>query len=272
MTTIISGGCSMIWGSELSDHQASAFSQKTWPALCARNLGLPYHSVAVPGGSNATIARQIIHCIEKSQRSDWFVIVQWTFPSRQEFRFNQAIPRNNDENYFSISPWTVTNNPERDKILNADPHDDRLRDMRLSHDAWAKTGVLDFSDQYYKSVSTEQTDVYLMIKEIAHLKWYLESKQIPWAFGMAASQPLKKYFTGSCDDRYINAYIGLIKDIEWLWFGQSQGFYEWAVDTQQPMGVAFHPLDQAHALAYEQIKDQLNEMVKKTALHSKISL
>lgn len=258
---ILSGGCSFIWGNELSDCYHPNCSQLTWPALIARDMNMGYHCVAVPGASNTTIARQIMRFIEQSQRRDWFVIVQWTFASRQEFRFNRSIPNNRDQHYFSISPWTVTNNPERDRLFASRPNDSTLDAMRQSHNAWSQTGVLEFSDQYFKHISCEDTDAYMLFKEIVLLKLYLESQGIGYAFSSADSQLIRTTLTEPHSDTSLAMYARLCQDIDWLWF-DGMGFYEWAQATGQKQGVALHPLDHAHAKAAKLIKDQIHENIK----------
>jgi len=42
-----------------------------------------------------------------------------------------------------------------------------------------------------------------------------------------------------------------------------RGFYQWAVENKYPVGPEGHPLDEAHQVASELIKDKFNEMVKK---------
>ena len=97
---VLSAGCSFIRGSELSDDAPGKHSLKTWPALWAKSHNYEYACVAQPGIANNGITRKVIEYIETVDVPD-IVIVQWTFPGRYEFRFN-----NIDSNYYSITPWT----------------------------------------------------------------------------------------------------------------------------------------------------------------------
>jgi hypothetical protein len=62
----------------------------------------------------------------------------------------------------------------------------------------------------------------------------------------------------------------------WFWFpkgpGYNQtkeprGFYQWAVESNYPIGTT-HPLEEAHLAAAELIKEKFNELVKKSFLQN----
>ena len=58
MTTVLAGGDSFVWGSELSDHKHGGpfgYSKKTFPALLADN----YLCAAYPGIGNKDIALRV---------------------------------------------------------------------------------------------------------------------------------------------------------------------------------------------------------------------
>jgi len=79
MITILAGGDSFIWGSELSDHKhggPDGYSTKTFPALLADN----YLCAAYPGIGNKEIAYRVREMLVWS-RPD-IVVVCWTWPSR----------------------------------------------------------------------------------------------------------------------------------------------------------------------------------------------
>lgn len=79
MTTVLAGGDSFVWGSELSDHKhggPNGYSHKTFPALLADS----YLCAAYPGIGNREIAHRVREMLVWS-RPD-IVIVCWTWPSR----------------------------------------------------------------------------------------------------------------------------------------------------------------------------------------------
>lgn len=80
MTTVLAGGDSFIWGSELADSPNGGphgYSLNTFPAL----LATEYICAAYPGLSNKDIVQRVQ--LKLSQiKVDVFVIVCWTWPSR----------------------------------------------------------------------------------------------------------------------------------------------------------------------------------------------
>lgn len=79
MITVLAGGDSFIWGSELSDHKhggPDGYSKQTFPALLADN----YLCAAYPGIGNKEIAARVREILVWA-RVD-IVIVCWTWPGR----------------------------------------------------------------------------------------------------------------------------------------------------------------------------------------------
>jgi hypothetical protein len=79
MTTVLAGGDSFVWGSELADSPhggGNGFSRNTFPALLADK----YICAAYPGIGNRDIAYRIRDALEL--RAPDVVIVCWTWPSR----------------------------------------------------------------------------------------------------------------------------------------------------------------------------------------------
>jgi hypothetical protein len=79
MTTVLAGGDSFVWGSELSDHKHGGpfgYSKKTFPALLADN----YLCAAYPGIGNKDIALRVQEMLVWSKPD--IVIVCWTWPGR----------------------------------------------------------------------------------------------------------------------------------------------------------------------------------------------
>jgi hypothetical protein len=83
MTTVLAGGDSFVWGSELADSPhggPEGYSKSTFPALLATN----YICAAYPGIGNFEINRRVRSYLNWI-KNDVFVIVCWTWPSRDGF-------------------------------------------------------------------------------------------------------------------------------------------------------------------------------------------
>ena len=78
--TVVAGGDSFIWGSELADSPhggPEGYSKSTFPALLAHN----YICAAYPGIGNKEIALRVRSYLNW-MKNDVLVIVCWTWPSR----------------------------------------------------------------------------------------------------------------------------------------------------------------------------------------------
>jgi hypothetical protein len=81
MTTVLAGGDSFVWGSELSDCRHGGplgYSRKTFPALLAQEHD--YICAAYPGIGNQEIAQRILTVVHSTPVD--LVIVSWTWPTR----------------------------------------------------------------------------------------------------------------------------------------------------------------------------------------------
>lgn len=79
MTTVLAGGDSFVWGSELSDHKhggPDGYSNLTFPALLADK----YLCAAYPGIGNRDITNRLRNYLTWAKVD--IVIVCWTWPSR----------------------------------------------------------------------------------------------------------------------------------------------------------------------------------------------
>ena len=80
MTTVVAGGDSFIWGSELADSPngaADGYSRNTFPALLSTN----YVCAAYPGIGNREIGLRVREYLNW-MRNDVMVVVCWTWPTR----------------------------------------------------------------------------------------------------------------------------------------------------------------------------------------------
>ena len=96
-------GCSFTWGSELPDSIHGLYSvpsKLTWPALVADHLNCDYDCFAWPGVGNFYIANSILDQCTKSQESNDFFIINWTYLDRFDY-----LPAINDSCRNLTLPW-----------------------------------------------------------------------------------------------------------------------------------------------------------------------
>ena len=110
---IVAGGDSFVYGSELKDC-IRAHSHSTFPALLAHDVKQTYRCTAWPGIGNDAIARRVIdelyvHRIHGAQARDLFVIVNWTFPGRYEFRLTTTQDNAQDIGMVSLRTLQMSN-------------------------------------------------------------------------------------------------------------------------------------------------------------------
>lgn len=89
---LIAGGDSMIWGSELADSPhggKNGYSFRTFTALLT-DEETEYICAAYPGSSNADIAQNVRDAINSNQ-GPLFVIVCWTWPSRDKILTSKRV-------------------------------------------------------------------------------------------------------------------------------------------------------------------------------------
>jgi hypothetical protein len=109
--TLKSFGCSFIYGSDLTDTNA------TWPALLATQLGYSYNCYARPGSGNLQIAERVLNQISNSNSSDLFVI-GWTWIDR----FDCYNPNHNNRLWSDWSTIMPVDTTDIAKIYYRDLH------------------------------------------------------------------------------------------------------------------------------------------------------
>jgi len=112
LNMIKSFGCSFIFGSDLSDAVAATGkgitpSQKTWPALLAKKLGVSYSCHAKPGAGNLQILESMLNQVPLSSESDLFVI-GWTWIDRLDYWDPDAKPWMGKDRWKTIRPTDET--------------------------------------------------------------------------------------------------------------------------------------------------------------------
>lgn len=231
----VAAGDSFTWGSELVDSPhggPDGYSRRTYSALLAERAGMEYVCAAYPGNANNAISRMAIDTLARTS-GDKFLIAQWTYPQRREFRF--------EDGWASINSW--------------------------------HTNHRDFSEQYFKHVgNNEYYEIYSVLKEILYLQQYCQQNHIPYMFLTADNQFYQHDNYHRRSDQGLDNLIGQIVWDNWFWFSPGveanetpapRGFYQWAVENKYRVGPDGHPLEQAHYDAFEMMQRKFDELVKK---------
>jgi hypothetical protein len=268
---VLSGGCSFIWGSEMSDcrhHAPNGFSKSTWPALLANSIGADYHCVASAGSGNDIIARNIIDYCEKE--APGLVIVQWTFPWRFAFRFGYPTSKKMDQ-WCTIDMWSIDDEFKPAGTV-LDESDEFYGFSETARQIAKTVGVQEFANMFFKHVAYEEYwAIYSSLKEIVGLQNYLKLKNIPFLFSCADNVLLESQVS-TTPDQYIRMYQNQLDVSSWYMFPQGtkghhtmtpRGFYQWAEENKYKSGPGGHPLEQAHSDASKIIQGKFNEVVKK---------
>lgn len=92
-------GCSFIFGTDLSDYQSNGLypvaSQRTWPALLARDLGLQYHCRAHGGSGNLAALDRLLRDI--GEHAPFFACVGWTYVDRFDYQDPEGGPTGSND-------------------------------------------------------------------------------------------------------------------------------------------------------------------------------
>jgi len=258
---IVAGGDSFTFGSELKS------PNNTYTAIISQNYD--YRCVAWPGIGNDGITRRVINAVDSLYPADIFVIVNWSFPGRYEFKFTYDTGQRTKE-WYSITPWTIQDldiTKNQFKIKRNIIIDDHTKSIEQSK----KTGLYDFAKMFYQHVgNSEYWEVYSSLKEIVYLQNYLKNKKIPYLFTCVDNRVFYNQTVKDPDENIVSLLNQLNED-NWFWFptgtktnetSSPRGFYQWAMENKYPVG-ATHPLEQAHMDAAKLIQEKFNDMVKK---------
>ena len=246
MMLVLSGGCSFIWGAELSDSLdysgQDPFSKLTWPALWAKSHGFDYDTAAQCGISNMGISRKIIDYIEHVKIPD-FVIVQWTYPNRFELRFDDLV----QGNYFTMNHWLMF----LDEVS-------EVKNQKVAYELslFKDTIFQRLAEIWYSHIANQDSEYFYFLKEAVFLGNYLRNKNINFCF----AHTLKNGYPSNVTDTSIQSLENQASQMAWIDFDRS-GFIEWAeknryFDRQHWK----HPDESAHLHAFKIIKDDLNHI------------
>jgi hypothetical protein len=266
--TIVVGGDSFIWGSELADSSIpfnnetleparQVISQSTFTALLANDMGQQYECVAYPGYANGAIRRTVMNACERMTDID-LVFVCWSFPSRYEFRFAYDTGERWG-NWYSITPWSILDDASVVKKEFKTDNNIILQNHIEHLERSKRTGTNEFAKAFYKHVgSIGCYELWSSYTEIVILQQYLQLKNIPYIFTTVDECLFenRKYWP----EESISTLYNQIDLSRWIMFPGNRGFFTWARDEKYPFGTT-HPLEKAHYDAYEYIKENYYDMV-----------
>ena len=270
---IVAGGDSFIFGAELKD-QVLGPSNSTYPVLLAKQYNFEYHCAAWPGNSNGAITRMTMAACEefKNKKEKIAVIVTWTFSNRFEFRFNYNTGQKISP-WYSLNGWSIIDDVgEIEKEFHCE-NASILEYQKKTLLRAKSTGINEFAKVYYKHVgNSEYYELFSSLKEILLLQYYLKQNNIPFMFITADNHFYEhdNYFRRK--DVYLDSFYSQIDWSKWFFFENGtqphetkypRGFYQWAVENKYPMGTT-HPLEEAHLVASQLIKEKFNELVTKS--------
>lgn len=237
MPTLIAGGDSFTWGSELGDdklnHAEYIPSKNTWSALLAKQYNMDYVCVAKPGGANNTITRRVIKAINDNKHSDLRVVVMWTYTHRSEIRLRNIHPYNTivhnpviaarydiDDYWINFNAWHGLSYDEKMQFFPESMDESKRNFFREQHNKLSELEIVQASNFFYKVTGDYNYHNYNSLKEILFLEMYCNKNNIPFFFCSASDELLKLQ-----PQDIINS--GLY-DLNWNNWYREAAFNEWA--------------------------------------------
>jgi hypothetical protein len=247
MPTLIAGGDSFTWGSELPDqhmdHLVNIPSNKTWSALLAQHLNHNYICLAKPGCGNNTITRRIISEIANHPNEEIYVAVMWTYTHRSEIKLRNISPFNSitndplqsarfdiDNFWINFNAWHGLSFEEKMEYFPKDIDIERYEFFKEQHNKMSELGITNASKYYYTPTGDNYFHQYNFLKEINLLQFYLQSKNIKYFFCLASDEILKP-------DPSLVKESGLWQTVNWNNWYKDAAFHKWS---------EFHPKCGSH--------------------------
>jgi hypothetical protein len=238
MPTLIAGGDSFTWGSELPDqyfdHLTNSPSNLTWASLIAQHYNWTYKCVAKPGCGNSTITRRVISEVAKNIDNEVYVVVMWTYTHRSEIRLRNTHPYttiNNepmqaarfdiDDYWINFNAWHGLSFDEKMSFFPKDIDPERYQFFREQHDKMTEIGITDASKYFYTPTGDNYYHQYNFLKEINLLQSYLENKNIKYFFCLATNEICNP-------EPKIKSESGLWDTINWNKWYKDAAFHKWS--------------------------------------------
>ena len=213
---IVSFGDSFVFGSE---QQNNADGSLGWIGRAAKNIGVEYHTLAVPGCGNDHIARQIYTWFSNNSAEDTLAVINWTWMHRWDFYIVEH------ETWITLGPSCV---PE--KLLHLIGRT-QAEDMIKFYRTRANSSLLWNKFRNLQTIYAVQT--YLKQKNINNIQTYMDYELLDQAHHAPD---------------YIQELQALI--VPCLENFEGQNFVDWSytnVFTVTDPGL--HPLEDAHLAA-----------------------
>ena len=221
---VISIGDSFLYGLELQDW-GSQPSQLTWPALYAKYLQAEYQCLAKSAHSSQYVLRTLLASLHE-QTQPCFYIIHWPSAIRTEYFSKTA----ND--WVQITGTSIMNRVEGESEL--------------------------VQKAYYSIVNSLLGDKLHNLLMIYTAVQALKSSHHKFAMSVVDEQDFL-YNKDLYDPEYVTfLQTHTEKYIHWF---DGMTFHAWSKHNQWPEGPWGHPLEQAHAQAFEYFKDIYNSII-----------
>lgn len=242
MTTLIAGGDSFTWGSELPDSDGSRYSRLSWSALLAKRKGMNYKCVAKAGSGNESMMRRVVDAVSKDR--DCFVAVMWTYPIRLDIHLNQMtfeimakeFPAVVPDGWMTLSSWDSI--PYEEKIERFAIADEGFRQhIRRQSQIKDQIKASMLTESFFELSSGDHLR-HNTVSSILSLQAYLEKLQIPYLFSAVSDQVYQ------CLDDSFDPLTEAIDRSKWV--GNGQGMLEWGKERNYPLTPMLHLPAEAH--------------------------
>ena len=269
MPTLIAGGDSFTWGSELGDDKLNNLentpSQQTWSALLAKHYDMEYICAAKPGGANNTISRRVIKAINENKNKDLYVAVMWTFTHRSEIRLRNMHPYNTivhnpvvaarfdiDDYWINFNAWHGLSFEDKMSFFPKEMEKDNIIFFETQHKKLNELGIVQASDNFYKITGDYSYHNYNSLKEMMFLELYCKNKNIPFFFCSASDELFK--------NQPPDILSSGLHDLDWNHWFSKFAFNEWA--SHHPK-CGNHPGHSAHIEWMQLILTKVQECFQK---------
>jgi hypothetical protein len=228
--TLKSFGCSFIFGTDLLDNNNcpsyTTFSQSTWPALLAKNLGYNYDCYARPGIGNLRILEKILIHANKIDSNDLFVI-GWSWIDRFDHTVAQADQYHQldlaGQNCWQTVMPTDTDN--KSQVYYRDLHS-QYRD-KLTTLIYIKTAIDTLKQKNISFIMTYMDEL------MFETEWHTTSAILDL-------------------QDYIRPYMTQFENKTFLEFSKEKKF---------PISETLHPLECAHQAAFDLVQSNLDAIL-----------
>ena len=216
-------GCSFIFGSELhddgSDSDSARYSQFTWPALLAKDLGYSYDCLARPGIGNLRILENILSQLVDPAPAVY--VIGWTWIDRFDYTI-PAVGKFNRRDSIACDVWKT--------IMPG--HTDNNTEL------------------YYRNLHSQFRDKLESLTYIKTAIDALKEKNVPFIMTYMDELLFETQWHCTPAIEYLQESIR-----PYLCNFDGDNFLEWSRKKGFPIGTrGKHPLEQAHQSAFELIK------------------